>query len=375
MNCAAISNTAYTKACAATYSVEVMTMNINQVEQNAVLPAAEDIATLRQYIMGFRLTQLIYVAAKFGIADQLQAGPQPLDRLAQSIGAHPHALYRLLRALASVGVFAEQADGMFALTPYARLLQTGAPGSLRDVALMYGDGWLWQAYGQMLWSIQTDRPAFEQVHGESLYDYLDQHPAAATVFHNAMSGFSGHEAAAIASAYDFSRVQRVVDIGGGQGGLLTALLNAYPHLSGVLFDLDGVIANAQQQIVRQGLHERCACVAGDFFAGVPIDGDLYILKSVLHNWDDGKSVQILRNCRAAMGEHARLVLAERVIPAGNVLSEAKLFDINMLVVLGGQERTEQEYGTLLDAAGLRLTEIIPTGTPLSLIEGVPIPTA
>jgi hypothetical protein len=346
---------------------------MNQPEQDAIAPAADDIAMLRQCIMGFRLTQLMYVAAKLGLADHLHAEPQPPDRLAQAVGADPHALYRLLRALASVGVFAEQADGTFALTPRARLLLADAPGSLRDVALLYGDDWLWRAYGRMLWSVQTGRPAFQHIHGESLFDYLHHHPAAGTVFHNAMTGFSAHEAAAIVSAYDFSRIQRVVDVGGGQGALLTALLHAHQHLSGVLFDLDEVIAHADHLITTPGLRERCACVAGDFFAAVPTGGDLYILKSVLHNWDDGKSVQILRNCRAAMSERARLVLAERVIPAGNTPSESKLFDINMLVVLGGQERTEQEYSSLFHTAGLRLTEVIPTGTPLSLIEGVPIP--
>jgi hypothetical protein len=345
---------------------------MNQPEQDAIPPTADDIAMLRQYIMGFRLTQLMYVAAKLRLADHLHAEPQSPNRLAQAVSADPHALYRLLRALASIGVFTEQADGTFALTPRARLLQTDAPGSLRDVALLYGDDWLWQAYGQMLWSVQTGGPAFQHVHGQPLFDYLHHHPAAGTAFHNAMTGFSAHEAAAIVSAYDFSRVQRVVDVGGGQGALLTALLNAHHHLSGVLFDLEEVIASAKQQVVPQGLRERYLCSAGDFFAAVPSGGDLYMLKSVLHNWNDEKSVQILRNCRAAMGEHARLVLAERVIPAGNIPSEAKLFDINMLVVLGGQERTEQQYSSLFHAAGLRLAKVIPTGTPLSLIEGVAI---
>jgi ubiquinone/menaquinone biosynthesis C-methylase UbiE len=343
--------------------------------KHEVSPRAADVDTLRQFIMGFRLTQLIYVAAKLGLADQLQAQPQSAYRLAETVGADPHALYRLLRALASVGIFAEQSDGTFTLTPYARLLQTDAPGSLHSVALLYGEEWLWQAYGHMLSSVQTGRPAFQQVHGESLFEYLHHHPLAATVFHNAMTGFSAHETAAILSAYDFSSAQRVVDVGGGQGTLLAAILQAHPHLSGILFDLAPVLNQGQSLIHDQGLSERCSCVAGDFFAAVPAGGDIYLLKSVLHNWDDVASVTILRNCRRVMGEHGRLVLAERVIPSGNTPAEAKLFDINMLVVLGGQERTQEEYRALFEAAELRLTRVLPTGTALSLVEGVPITAA
>jgi hypothetical protein len=334
-------------------------------------PSAADVDTLRQLIMGFRLTQLIHVAAKLGLADQLQVRPQPADRLAETVGADPQALYRLLRALASVGIFAEQADGTFTITPRAQLLQTDAPGSLRSVALLYGEEWLWQAYGRMLSSVQTGRPAFQDVHGESLFDYLHHHPLAATVFHNAMTGFSTHETAAILSAYDFSSARCVVDIGGGQGMLLAAILKAYPHLSGILFDLPTVITQGQRQIDDQGLSERCSCVAGDFFAGVPAGGDIYLLKSVIHNWDDEASVSILRNCADAMGERGRLVLAERVIPSGNTPAEAKLFDINMLVVMGGQERTQEQYRALFEAVGLRLTRTLPTNTSLSLVEGVP----
>jgi hypothetical protein len=339
------------------------------------LPTADDVATVRQWIMGFRLTQLLYVTATLRLADHLQAGPHSPQQLAHTVGVHPQALYRLLRALASVGIFAEQADGTFRLTPRARLLQTDAPGSLHSVAVLYGEDWLWQAYGQLLWSVQTGRPAFDQVHGESLFAYLQHHPVAAAIFQDAMSGFSAHEAAAILAAYDFSGVQRVVDVGGGQGALLTALLQAHSHLSGVLFDLAEVIASAEPRIAAAGLDARCRCVSGDFFAAVPPGGDLYVLKSVLHNWNDDRSAQILRQCRAAMGAHARLLLVERVIPSGNTPSEGKLFDINMLVVLGGQERTAVDYGTLLARAGLRLTAVRPTQTPVSLLEAVPLPAA
>jgi hypothetical protein len=334
-------------------------------------PDVSAAATLRQLIMGFRVTQLIYVAAKLRLADRLEHGPQTPQQLAQAVGAEPRALHRLLRALASLGLFAETAEGAFALTPLAQLLQTDVAGSLRSLALLYGEEWLWSAYGGMLYSVQTGRPAFEQTHGQLLYDYLHHHPAAATLFNEAMSGYSGQEAAVILAAYDFSGVSTVVDVGGGHGALLAALLHNHPHLSGMVFDLAPVVAGAQRQLADAGLAARVTCVAGDFFDTLPSGGDIYLLKSVLHNWNDTAATRILRICRRAMAPHARLLVAERVIPPGNMPTEAKLFDINMLVVAGGQERTEREYGALFQAAGFKLTRIIPTRSPLSLIEGVP----
>ena len=328
-------------------------------------------ATLRQLIMGFRVTQLIYLAAKLGLADHLEQGPQTPHALAQAVGAEPQALYRLLRALASIGLFAETAYGAFRLTPLAQLLQTNLAGSLRGLAILYGEEWLWQAYGHMLYSVETGRPAFEQIHGEPLYDYLGHHPAAEAQFQAAMSGYSAQEAAAILAAYDFSRVATVVDVGGGHGALVAALLEAHPQLAGVVFDVASVVADARRRLADAGLAARATCVAGDFFAAVPSGGDTYLLKSVLHNWDDAAAARILRRCHQAMSRRARLLVIERVIPWGNTPAEAKLFDINMLVTVGGQERTEREYRALFQAAGFDLTQIIPTYSPLSLIEGAP----
>jgi hypothetical protein len=328
-------------------------------------------AQLRNMIMGFRITQLVFVAAKLGLADHLRHGPQTPDRLAKLVGAEPGALARLLRALASLGVFAETSEGAFALTPLARLLQADTAGSLRSVAILYGEEWLWQAYGQMLYSVQTGRPAFERAHGQPFYDYLDQHAVAATQFHEAMSAFSDQEAAAILAAYDFSKLAVAIDIGGGHGALIAALLLAHPQLSGLVFDLPEVAAAADRHLAAAGLAARARSVAGDMFMQVPGNGDLYLLKSVLHNWDDAACVAILRTCRRAMADHARLLVIERVVPPGNDSSEAKLFDINMLVVLGGRERTEREYRRLFEMAGFELTRIVATSSPLSLIEGLP----
>jgi hypothetical protein len=335
------------------------------------LPDVSAAVTLRQLIMGFRVTQLIYVAAKLGLADRLEHGPQTPQQLARTVGAEPRALYRLLRALASLGLFAETAEGAFELTPLAHLLQSNVAGSLRSLALLYGQEWLWQAYGGMLYSVQTGRPAFERAHGQPLYDYLHQHPDAAALFNEAMSAYSAQEAAAILAAYDFSGVSRVVDVGGGHGALLAALLQNHPHLSGIVFDLAPVVAGAQRLLADAGLAARATCLAGNFFDALPGGGDVYVLKSVLHNWDDAAALRILRTCRQAMARHARLLVVERVIPPGNTPAEAKLFDINMMVVVGGQERTECEYESLFQAAGFRLTRIIRTGSPLSLIEGAP----
>jgi hypothetical protein len=335
------------------------------------LPDVSAAATLRQLIMGFRITQLIYVAAKLGLADRMEHELQTPQQLAHAVGAEPRALYRLLRALASLGLFVETDEGAFALTPLAQLLQTNVAGSLRSLALLYGEEWLWQAYGGMLYSVQTGRPAFEQALGQPLYDYLHDHPDAAVLFNEAMSAYSAQEAAAILAAYDFCGVSTVVDVGGGHGALLAALLHEHPHLSGIVFDLAPVVADAQRQLADAGLAARATCVAGNFFDALPSGGDVYLLKSVLHNWDDAAALRILRTCREAMAQQARLLVVERVIPLGNTTAEAKLFDINMLVVAGGQERTEREYGALFQAAGFNLTRTIATGSPLSLVEAVP----
>jgi hypothetical protein len=345
---------------------------MNAPHSTDTLPTLAAATTLRQMIMGFRATQLIYVAAKLGLADHLRQGPQSPQLLAQAVGANQQALYRLLRALASVGLFAEMADGAFALTPLAEPLQADVAGSLRSLALLYGEEWIWQAYGRMLYSVQTGQPAFEHTHGQPLYDYLRDHETAGELFHQAMSGYSGQEAAAILDAYDFAGVTKVVDVGGGHGALTAALLQAHRHLSGVVFDLAHVVASAQQLLADAGVAERGQCAAGDFFAAIPGGGDLYLLKSVLHNWDDTAALSILRTCREAMAECARLLVVERVIPVGNRPAEAKLFDINMLVMLEGRERTECEYRRLFRAAGFDLRRIIATDSPLSLIEGVPV---
>jgi precorrin-6B methylase 2 len=326
---------------------------------------------VRRLIMGFRTTQLVYVAARLGIPDKLADGPQDACTLARTVGAHPRALYRLLRALAGLGIFTETADGRFEVTPLGQTLRRDTPGSLRDVALLYGDDWLWSAYGSLSHSVMTGRPAFEHVHGQTFYDYLHNRPDSAVTFDRAMTGFSEQEAAAILDAYDFSGASTLVDIGSGQGALMIAVLRAHPKMRAILFDQTGVVEQAHKVAADAGVTGRVTIAPGDFFEYVPAGGDVYVLKSVLHNWEDPEAIDILRNCRDVMSNGSRLLVVERVLPEGNGPSEAKLFDINMLVVPGGLERTTTEYQNVLEAAGFELRRVIPTKAAVSILESVP----
>lgn len=296
---------------------------------------------LEHMIKGFKLTQLIYVAAKLGIADVLKQGPKSCNNLASTIDAHPGALYRVLRALASLVIFAELPDGRFELTPLAELLQSGVPGSLRGAAIMAGEEWYWRAHGALLRAVRTGKPAFNYFYGMGFFEYLNQNATAAAIFNQAMTNFSEQEAAAIIAAYDFSGITTVVDVGGGHGALLAAILKAYPRMHGVLFDLPSVIKDAGRLMEAEGVADRCERIPGDFFQSVPERGDLYMLKSVIHDWEDDDAYALLKNCRKAVPDHGRLLLLERVIPPGNTPSEAKLIDVSMLVIPGGLSARSQ----------------------------------
>lgn len=333
----------------------------------------ESARNLLQLIMGFRMTQLIYVAAKLNLADRLAEKPQTVEELAGQVAADPPALYRVLRALASMGLFEETADRVFALTPAGGPLRSNIPGSIRNVALLYGEEWVWRSYGNMLFSTRTGKPAFPETNGLAFYEYLDQHPIAADVFQAAMSSFSDQEASAILAAYEFTGVNTIVDVGAGHGALLEKVLRAHPSLSGIAFDVPANANDADRLFASNGLVNRAFFVGGDFFAELPQNADLYLMKSVLHNWDNAAAKRILDTCRRAVSPHSRLLIIERVIPAGNGASEAKLFDINMLVTVGGRERTEHEYTALLADTGFILSRVIPTPSPLTLLEAAPRP--
>jgi hypothetical protein len=327
--------------------------------------------TVLHMLYGAMMTQLISVAAQLGLADLLGEEAKSSAELAQAVGAHPQILYRVLRALASVGIFAEDQAQRFHLTPMAELLRTEVPGSLRALAIFRGAEWFWQAESALLYSVRTGQPAFQQVHGVDPFTYYSQHAEAAACFQAAMTSASGHEVAAILAAYDFAGMATLVDVGGGHGALLAALLQAYPALQGILFDRPAVIASAQGLLTTAGVADRCTRMAGDFFHTVPGGGDAYLLKRVLHDWPDAQARAILRQCRRVMAAHGRLLVIERVLPTGNTPSLGKLADIAMLIQYGGMERTEAEYRGLLETTGFRLRRLIETEASLSIIEGIP----
>ncbi len=325
---------------------------------------------MRQLIAGYWHSQCVYVAAKLGIADLLKDGPLSSDDLAKKTKTHPHALYRLLRGLASLGVFAEEGERRFTLTPAAALLQDDIPGSQRAMAIMMGEEH-YKSWGELLYSVQTGKPAFEKIFRKPVFEFLSERPEQAAIFDRAMVGVHGRETSAVLDAYDFSAFSSIADIGGGNGSTLSGILKRHSALHGTLFDLPGVIGRARQNAEQAGLSDRLHLVAGDFFESVPSGADAYFLRHIIHDWDDEKALWILENVRRAMGEEGRVLVVESVIPPGNDPCFGKLLDLTMLVIPGGQERTEDEYRTLFGKAGFRLARIVPTQAEVSVIEGVP----
>ena len=329
---------------------------------------------LFRMVTGYYVSRAIYVVAKLGIADHLSEGPRRVDDLAAATGTHAPSLKRVLRLLASVGVFTEEADSRFALTPIGACLRAGVPGSMRAAALLFG-GVTQQAWGDLQRSVETGEPAFRRVFGMDSFDYMAQHPDEAANFDAAMADFTKHIATAVVAAYDFSPFRRIVDVGGGNGALLAGILKANSSLAGVLFDLPQVADRAIAPMRELGLADRCEIVGGDFFKAVPGGGDAYLLKHVIHDWNDDRAGEILRSCRRAMGAEAKLLILEGVYPPRIDQSDesrgAAANDVNMLVCTGGRQRSEAEFRHLYEAAGFRLTRILPTQTPVKVIEGIP----
>lgn len=333
----------------------------------------QPIEALLQMIVGTWVSRAIYVAAELGIADLLKDGPHSSEELATATGVDARSLYRVLRALASVGVFAEGSPGYFELTLLAECLQSDRSDSLRAYALKFGQAWDWQPWGYVLESVKTGKPVFKNVFGMEIFEYLAENPEAARIYNEAMSSFSEKRSAAITASYDFSSICNLVEVGGGRGSLLASILNTNLAMKGVLFDLPHVIEAARQLIEAEGLLERCKLVAGNFFESVPSGGDAYILKHIIHDWGDEQALAILKNCHHAMPEQGKLLVVEMVIPSGNEPFFGKLLDLQVLVnYQGGCERTEAEYQALFETAGFSLTKIVPTVSPLSVIEGIRI---
>jgi len=339
---------------------------------NAPLPPG---SILYQLSIGHYLSRALHVAAKLGIADLLAAGPGAADELAAKTGTHAAALRRMLRLLVSVGVFSEADDGKFGLTPLGDALRSDVPGSARALVLLFAGIGIQDSWKELEYCVRTGQPAFRK-HAPDGDAFSSMDPEQQEVFDAAMATFAPQTAAAIAAAYDFSQFGTVIDVGGGNGALLIGILGANPRLRGIVFDRPQAAGGARRKLAEAGLEARCQVLAGDFFASVPEGAGAYLIKHVIHDWNDEQATRILRNCRRAMKPEARLLIAEGVYPPRIDTSlpsrGAAANDVNMLVATGGRQRSEDEFRALYDAAGFELTKIVPTLSPaVCLIEGAP----
>jgi O-methyltransferase domain/Dimerisation domain len=316
------------------------------------------------------VSRFLYVAARMNLADQLAERSKTAEELAQSMGTAVSSLYRFMRTLASLGIFTEDSGHRFSLTRLGEALRTGTPGSVRASVLTLAGEIFTQALDHLHYSVQTGKTSFDKVFGVPLFDWLANHPAEASMFSETMVGLHGAEPPAVAAAYDFSEFATVIDVGGATGNLLTTILGRYPMPRGILFDLPHVVADAPELISERGLVNRIKIESGSFFENVPSGGDVYLLSHIIHDWSEAQCLAILRNCRRAMQSDSRLLLIEMVLPTGNAPHLGKMLDIIMLAIPGGQERTEPEYRALLDKAGFRLKQVVPTESAVSVVEAV-----
>jgi hypothetical protein len=332
--------------------------------QTAVPPHVQII----QMATGCWVSRLVSTAATLRLADHLAAGPRRSEDLAGLTGTNPRALHRFMRSLANFGILTQNADETFALTPLGEALKTDAPGSARSTVLMMAGPMMWKAFGEFQHSVETGQTAMEKAFGMPLFDYLAQNPEQATQFSEAMVGIHGAEPPAVAAAYDCSRFDSIVDVGGATGNMLAHILVRYGHPRGVLFDRPHVVTDAPALLRARGVEDRVAIVHGNFFESVPAGGDAYILSHIIHDWNEEQCATILGNCRKAMKPGAKLLIVEFVLPEGNTPHFGKLADMVMLAIPGGEERTAAEYGTLLAASGFRMTRVVPTASDVSVVE-------
>ena len=333
-----------------------------------------------ELISGYQVSAAIGVVARLGVADCLSGGPAQVGELAARVGADPRSLERVLRLLAEVGIFEQLGDGRFALTALGGLLCSDVPGSVRRAAIVASEEWHWRAYGHLIESVRSGKPGFRDAHGCGFWEYLERHPDAAALVNDSLARVASFTAAAFVRAYDLSGIGRLVDVGGGRGILMQHALEAYPHMRGVVFDLPGVIESTRAWLADAGLTDRCEAIAGDFFEAVPSGGDAYVLSWILHDWDDESASRILVNCREAIGHAGRLLAIELLVPPEDeqrpppeVERLLRTTDIEMLAVVGGQERTAAEYGSLFTTAGFELARVIPLAPlPWSVLEGTPV---
>jgi O-methyltransferase domain/Dimerisation domain len=324
---------------------------------------------LMQLISGFKISACISVVAQLGIADLLAGGPKPVSQLAAAAQVNEDALYRVLRALASVGVFTETAPRAFANTPASELMRSGTRDSMRDVMIWMGDAFHFRVYAELMHSVKTGGTAVKKFTGSEAFEYFEQDKAEGELFNAAMTSFSAALMPAVLEAYDFGGLGTLADVAGGHGFALTSILQEHSDLRGILFDLPHVVSGAKPRIESLGLAGRCQIVAGDFFQSVP-SADSYVMKNIIHDWDDARALTILKNCAGAMGGKGKVILIENVISPGNEPHFAKWLDIDMLTLAGGRERTQAEFASLFSQAGLRFSRIVPTKSPVCVVEAV-----
>lgn len=338
-------------------------------EADAVqLDAPPPEAQIAEIILSQLVSRLVYIAATLKLPDYLAEAPRTAVELAPLAVMHAPALYRVMRTLASLGFFTEDAEHRFALRPLGAVLKTGTPG--HAAALIMGGEIVTRSLDQILYSVQTGKPGFERSFGTPLFDWLAANPVQAALFNKTMVGFHGMEPPAIASAYNFSAFQTIADVGGSTGNLLATILSRHPGPRGILFDLPHVVRDAPALIQQRGLADRIRIEAGSFFESVPAGADAYILSHVIHDWTPEQCLTILGHCRRAMNAGGRLLLAEMVLPDGDAPHAGKMLDMIMLTVLGGEERTASQYSALLDQAGFQMTRIIPTASLVAIVEAV-----
>ncbi len=334
-----------------------------------------DISKLLQIFAAPWITQSVYVVCSLGIADILKDDEKDVEEISSLVSCNASSLYRILRCLASMGIFAETKPKTFKLTGTAQYLRADHPNSLRSLSMMLSDEWHWCSWGDVLHVVKTGEPAIKHLYGvDNTFNYLKHHPKSCKLFQDAMTNVSQSIHAEVVDVYDFSNFKKIVDVGGGFGALLSSILIRNPHMEGILFDLPHITKEAEKFITNQEFSNRCQTVAGNFFESIPITGDLYMMSHIIHDWDDEDCIQILKNIRKSISSEGRLIIIEAVIPSGNEPHFGKLLDLDMLIMYPkGRERTLEEFSHLFQVSGFKLNQIIPTNSHVSIIEAVCIP--
>jgi C-methyltransferase len=327
---------------------------------------------MNQMVYGFWVSRCLQIAAELRLADTIGDTPKTVEELAAASGTHAPSLARMLRLLSGVGVMVkDEQTQRWALTEMGALLRKDHPGSVHGSLMAHGHPLSWRAWGELKTSLTTGKPVVEQLVGETFFEFMGSHPKDGAMFQESMVAYQLQNAPAVVNAYDFSTARTICDVGGGTGALLAHILQRHPAARGTIFETPLVTKEARAKLAEQGLTERCDAIEGDFFASSPKGQDIYILSQILHDWNDENSLRILTQIRQAMRPDSRLLIVEAVLPGDNANHFGNLYDMAMLILLGGKERTETEYKALVAKAGLRVSRIVPTSMPPSIVEVVP----